>query len=74
MKSMKNSKTLGNDGLIKELYKTFWDELKICVMDSINPAFYTKILSISQRQGVTKLTEKKRLITGKLKTRDLFLY
>ena len=74
MKSMKNSKTLGNDGLIKELYKTFWDELKICVMDSINPAFYTKILSISQRQGVTKLTEKKRLINGKLKTRDLFLY
>ena len=59
MKSMKNSKTLGSDGLIKELYKTFWDELKICVMDSINPAFYTKILSISQRQGVTKLTEKK---------------
>ena len=28
-------------------------------MESINPAFYTKILGISQWQDVIKLTEKK---------------
>ena len=47
MKSMKNNKTPGNDGLAKEFYKTFWDELKTAVMKSVNQAFHTKILSIS---------------------------
>ena len=59
MKSMKNNKTLDNDGLTKEFYEIFWDELKTPLMESVNQAFYTKILSISQRQGVIKLTEKK---------------
>ena len=49
MKSMKNNKIPGNDGLTKEFYETFWDELKIPQMESISQAFYTKILSISQR-------------------------
>ena len=47
MQSMKNNKTPGNDGLTKEFYETFWDELKTPLMKSINQAFQTKILSIS---------------------------
>ena len=54
---MKNSKTPGNDRLT-EFYQTFWDELKTALVKSTNRAFYNKILSISQRQAVIKLTEK----------------
>ena len=59
MKSMNNNKTPDYDGLTKEFYKTFWDELKIPFMKSINKAFHTKILSIPRRQAVIKLIEKK---------------
>ena len=59
MKSMKNIKTPGNDGLTKEFYKTFWYELKTPLMEIVNQAFQTKILSISQRQAAIKLIEKK---------------
>ena len=52
-------KLFGNDGLTKEFYQTFWNELKTSLMESINRAFYTKILSISQRQAVRELIEKK---------------
>ena len=60
MKNMKNNKIPGNDGLTKQFYETFWNELKLPLMKSINQAFHTKILSISQRQAVIKLIEKKR--------------
>ena len=59
MKNMKNNKTPGNNGLTKEFYETFWDELKTPLMESVNQAFRTKILSISLRQAVIKLIEKK---------------
>ena len=36
MKSMKNDKTPGNDGLTKEFYETFWDEIKTLLMECIN--------------------------------------
>ena len=49
MKSMKNNKTRGNDGLTKEFYENFWDELKTPLIESVNQAFHMKILSISQR-------------------------
>ena len=49
----------GNDGLTKQFYKTFWDELETPVMESINWAFYSKTLSISQKQAIIKVIEKK---------------
>ena len=49
---MKNNKTVGNDGLTKQFYESFWDELKILLMESVNRAFHTKTLSILQRQAV----------------------
>ena len=56
---MKNNKTPDNDGLTKEFDKTFGDELKTPLMESVNQAFHSKILSISQREAVIKLIEKK---------------
>ena len=59
MKSMENGKTPGNDGITKEFYETFWDELKFAFIKSISQAKVTGELSISQRQAVIKLIEKK---------------
>ena len=59
MKSMKDNKTPGNYGLTKEFCETFWDEPKTPLIESVNQAFHTKVLSISQRQAIIKLIEKK---------------
>ena len=57
---MKNNKTPCNDRLAKEFYKTFCDELKTPLMESVNQVFHTKTaISISQRQTVIKLIKKK---------------
>ena len=69
MKSMRNNKIPGNDGLTKEFFENFLDELKTPLMESVNQTFRTKILSIPQRQAVIKLIQKSR--PGK--TGDQFL-
>ena len=61
MKSMRNNKIPGNDGLTKEFFENFLDELKTPLMESVNQTFRTKILSIPQRQAVIKLIQKTRL-------------
>ena len=55
---MQNDKSPGNDGLTKEFYKTFWDELKEIFVNSIRKAKETRLLSTSQRQAIW-LIEKK---------------
>ena len=35
LKSMQNDKSPGNDGLTKEFYETFWNELKEIFVDSV---------------------------------------
>ena len=69
MKSMRNNKIPGNDGLTKEFFENFLDELKTPLMEGVNQTFRTKILSIPQRQAVIKLIQKTR--PGK--TGDQFL-
>ena len=59
MNSMKYNKTPGNNRLTKEFYKTFWDKPKTSLMESVNQAFHTKTVSISQRQALIKLIEKR---------------
>ena len=59
LKSMKNNKSPGNDGLTKEFYETFWNEIENPFMNSIMEAREKKKLSTSQRQAVIKLIEKK---------------
>ena len=60
MKEIPSNKPPRNDGLAKEFYETFWDELKNYFINSINLAYQKKVLSTSQRQSVTKLIETKK--------------
>ena len=59
LKSMQNNKTPGNDGLTKEFYEAFWNEIKHVFLKSLKQAKEKGQLSISQRQAVIKLIEKK---------------
>ena len=56
---MQNNKTPGNDGLTKELYETLQNEIKYVFLKSLKQANEKGQLSISQRQVVIKLIEKK---------------
>ena len=56
---MENDKTPGNDGLSKEFYEVFWDDVKFPLLASINDAFIKEQLSTSQKHVVIKLIEKK---------------
>ena len=56
---MQNDKSLGNDGLTKEFYEIFWDDLKEIFVNSIREAKEIGHPNTSQRQANFKLTEKK---------------
>ena len=57
--SMQNNKSPGNDGLTKEVFVTFWKDIKDVFLNSCRAAKLKKELSTSQRQAVIKLIEKK---------------
>ena len=59
LKSMPNNKTPGNNGLPKEFYETFWEDIKNVFINSLKRSKIESSLSISQRQAVIKLLEKK---------------
>ena len=59
LKSMQNNKTPGNDGLMKEFYETFWNEIEYVFLKSLKQAKEKGQLSISERHAVIKLIEKK---------------
>ena len=54
-KSMQNGKSLGNDGLTKDFYETFWDGLKEIFEDSVRESKEIGHLSASQRQAIIRL-------------------
>ena len=56
---MENDKSPGNGSLTKEFYVTFWDDIKATFISSLKQAKERKELSISQRQAIIKLIEKK---------------
>ena len=59
LKSMENNKSPGNDGLSKEFYECFWNEIKNPFLASIHRAFLNQELSSSQKQAVIKMLGKK---------------
>ena len=59
LKSMDNNKSPGNDGLSKEFYECFWDEVKNSLLASIYKEFLNQKLSTSQKQALIKILEKK---------------
>ena len=56
---MKNGKSPGNDGLTKEFYVCFFDEINQFLIKALNKSFNIGQLSTSQRQAVITLIEKK---------------
>ena len=59
LRSMQNNKSPGNDGLIKEFFVTFWEDIKDSFLNSCLTAKLKKELSTYQRQAVIKLIQKK---------------
>lgn len=59
LKKIRKDKLPENDGITKEFYKAFWDDLKIPYLSSVNKAFKVGKLSTSQKQLVIKLIKKK---------------
>ena len=60
--------------MTKEFYETFWNEIKHVFLKSLKQAKEKGQLSISQRQAVIKLIEKKIEIKGTLKIGDQYHY
>ena len=56
---MSNNKSPANDGLTKEIYETFWEEIKIPLCNSIMKWYKNGELSTSQKKAVITLIEKK---------------
>ena len=52
---MSNNKSPENDGITRQFYKTFWDELKISLLVSIKRALKARELATSQKKAVIKL-------------------
>ena len=59
LKSFKDNKVPGIDGLPAEFYKAFWHLLEETLIDSLNAAFDSGRLSVSQRQAIITLIVKK---------------
>ena len=58
MKSFKNDKSPGNDGLTYEFYKTFWNAIRKPLFDCYQYAYEKNELSTSQKQSIITLLEK----------------
>ena len=54
LKSMQNDKSPGSDDLTKELYETFWNELKEIFVDSVLETKEKGQLDISQIHAIIK--------------------
>jgi len=59
LNSFGDNKCPGSDGLPKEFYIYFWEEIKGLLMNSFQYSLYTGSLSIDQRKGIISLIPKK---------------
>jgi len=67
IKSCDNLKSPGTDGLTKEFYEVFWEDIKNELLESFNDSLSMGSLSISQKQGIITLIPKKDKDTRFLK-------
>ena len=58
VKSLPNNKTPGEDGLPSEFYKMFWQDIKLCLLESYKHSYQTGNLSITQKRGILCLIPK----------------
>ena len=58
LKTFKNNKSPGNDGLTVEFYRYFWNEIKGVLIPCYNRGYDKQILTVSQRQAVITLLDK----------------
>ena len=49
---MKNNKSPGSDGFTVEMFKFFYDDLKVFIQRAINEGYRIGKLSTTQRQGI----------------------
>ena len=68
LSSMNNNKSQGNDGLSKEFYICFFEKLTNPLNQALNQSFVDGEMSISQRQAVITLIEKKVRIKSTFRT------
>ena len=59
LKTFKNNKSPGTDGLTAEFYKFFWIDIRKYVLESFEYSFESGTLSIDQRRGILTLIPKK---------------
>ena len=59
LSEMPDDRSPGNDGLSCEFYKLFWDEIKLPYKEAIMQGRVKREFSISQRQAIIRLIEKK---------------
>ena len=59
LKDMECNKTPGSVGLPAEFYKVFWNDISDLFLNSINYAYRSGQLSVTQRRGIIKLIPKK---------------
>ena len=74
LKKMPNNKSPGNDGIAREFYEAFWDDLKTPFLLIVNKAFNIRELSTSHKQAVIKLIEKKDKDKRLIKAGHLFRF
>jgi len=59
IKTFKNGKSPGTDGLPIEFYKIFWNNIKDLILDSFSYSYENKNMTISQKQSIITLLSKK---------------
>ena len=59
LKDMECNKIPGSDGLPADFYKVFWNDIADYFLKSINYAYQTGQMSITQRRGIVELIPKK---------------
>ena len=60
LKTFKNNKSPGNDGISAEFYKKFWPIFGKYIVDSFNESFEKGELTTSQKQAIITLIDKKK--------------